>query len=85
MHGVEMYAWFGGVSVCMGWWAFMHGRGVGGLCTGWDCMHGMGIGGVWECMHGMGLGSVRMDGNVWMILEWVVYAYLVNGEGVVHV
>jgi hypothetical protein len=26
MHGMEMYAWFGGASVCMGWWAFMHGR-----------------------------------------------------------
>jgi hypothetical protein len=70
-----MCAWFGGVSVCMGWWAFMRGRGVGGVSMGWDCMHDVGIGGVWECMHSMGLGSVLMDGNVWMTLEWVVCAW----------
>jgi len=88
MHGMEMCAWFGGVSVCMGWWAFMRGRGVGGVCMGWwafmrgrgvggvcmgwDCMHDVGIGGVWECMHSMGPGSVLMDQNVWMTLEWVL-------------
>jgi hypothetical protein len=59
----------------MGWWAFMRGRGVGGVCMEWDCMHDVGIGGLWECMHSMGLGSVLMDGNVWMTLEWVVYAW----------
>jgi hypothetical protein len=78
---VKMHAW--DVHVCMVWrceclyemgihtWY----GGVGGVFMGWDCMHGMGIRGVRECMHGMGLGSVRMDGNVWMILECVVYAW----------
>jgi hypothetical protein len=31
------------------------------------------------------MGMHAWYGNVWMILEWVVYAYMVNGEGVVHV
>jgi hypothetical protein len=61
MHGMEMCAWFGGVNVCMGWWAFMHGRGVGGVCMGWDCMHDVGIG---------------VYGNACMVWGWVVYAWM---------